>query len=504
MPACEPGGDGGRVLTRRSLLFYGLGRMGDGLANGAIQNLQYPIFNMLLGLSPGWIGFVSSTARIWDGCCDLIVGHWSDRSHTRWGRRRPFLVVGGLLTAAVTAGFFQVEEGWDAEIYFAWFLVASLAYNAFSSLFGVPYFALGLELTTDYDERTRVVAYRSFFDRTLGMLEQWLFRFTECFHSPLVGAKVLGVVFAIFGAVATLATVATCRERAPENTDAGGDAEGRLSGRGSMEKSQAQSTGDRRICKKESLFASVRGVLGVGVYRRFLLVHVWLSACNGLFQPLGLYLNVYYVYGGDKIAGATLQGGIGTLGPLLSLIAIPIAGRLSLRMDKVGALRIAVALYAVGCLLKWICITPSNPWLQIFLPFFFSVGIGSSFMLLGSMQADIVDMDELENGARREGVFSAVGGWIMKIGVALGVMGSGWVIVAVGFDVRLGGQQADGVFTAMRFCVSVLPAVGSLCLFPLLRRYPLTRVRCREVREELDRRRTRSLNADCALDSRGN
>ncbi len=452
--------------TRRELIRYSLGSLAAGLPAGSIQALTYPVFNMVLGVSPGFLGTVGAIAKIWDALMDPLMGYVSDRTKSRWGRRRPYLLVGGCLTAIVTALFFQVGADWAPRTYLAWYLILSLLFLTTSTIFTGPYYALGIEIATDYDQRTRVVAYRSVVEKISGIVNQWVFRFMELFPGSILGAKILGFVLGGIGAAAALVVFTGTHERF--------------------------STGPNRrnVIVHESLWRSIANILSNHIYRRLLLVWVIMTLNIGLFGTIGLYLNVYYVFGGDKAAGATLSGVVGSLGLALSLVAIPLTAFLCRKLGKHRVLDLALWLYIAGSGLKWFCVNPHHPWLQLVLPVFFSIGISSVFVVMSSMQADIVDMDELEHGGRREGMFGAVGGWVMKLGGALALALSGWIIVLTGFDVNNGAAQPDGVFLRMRILFSLAPMLGSFLALLLLRNYPLTRERSEEIRTALELRRS--------------
>lgn len=449
--------------TRKELLSYSAGTATTNLAFGMVNGLKLPVFNMVLGLNPGWLGMVAAIARIWDAFTDPVMGYISDRTQSRWGRRRPYILLGAVLLALVCTGFYWMDPAWSKGAIFAWFFVLSLTLFTASTVYLVPYMALGIEMATDYHQRTRVVAYRSFIDKVIGVVNQWMFRFIELFPSSLLGAKVLGVLVGVLGLGATVAMLSTAKERRTII-------------------SQAQ--------RSESLLKSASNVLSNKVYLRLLAIWVILTLNQGFFQALGLYLNVYYVYGGDKAKGATLSGTVGTLGFFLSMLAIPATTWLCRRLGKHVALKLAIWLYIAGSLLKWVCIDPAHPWLQLILPFFFGIGISSIYLVMSAMQADIVDHDELEHGGRREGMFSAVGGWVMKLGMALALAISGWIIVFTGFHAELGGAQAPEVFWRMRVMFSFVPVVGCILALFCLRNYPLTEARLAEIHVELAQRRT--------------
>lgn len=425
-----------------------------------ISSLQNPIFNMVLGVSPGLLGTVSAICRLWDAFTDPLMGYISDRADTRWGRRRPFILIGAVLIAVVVVVFFHVNSAWSPNAILAWYLLLSLAFFTASTIFMVPYFALGMEIATDYDQRTRVVAYRSFVDKVVGISREWMFRFCELFSSSLFGAKVLGIMVAVIGLGAAATTVATTRER-------------------------TRTTAVKNQLAGESIWRAIGNVLSNTVYRRLLVIWTILTLNNGFFTSLGVYLNVYYIYGGDRAKGATLSGAVGTLGLVLTILAIPLTTALCKRMGKHRVLRLAIWLYIFGSILKWWCVNPQYPYLQLILPFFFGIGVSSIYLVMSSMQADIVDYDELMHGGRREGMFSACGGWIMKLGFALALMVAGWIIVFTGFDMKYGGDQPEGVFFKMRVLFSIAPVFGCILALLCLRNYPLTRERLDEIHAEL-------------------
>lgn len=450
--------------TRKELAYYSIGSASNSLGNGVLEALTYPIFNMMLGLNPAWIGMACAGTNILAAFADPVMGHIGDRTRTRWGRRRPYILAGGALVAGTIATMFFVDPKWGATVIFAWYVGFLLLMLVGSSLFGVSYYALGIEMATDYDQRTRVVAWRSVFLKVIGIAGTWYFWFTELFSSPLTGARILSVAAAVLGLCAAVAVAFHVRER-------------------KYHAAVAESS------KRESFWKSAGYILGNRTYLRLLMIWTVFSLNMGIFAALGMYLNVYYVFGGDKAAGATLSGAVGTLGLCTSLAAIPLSTWCCRVLGKHVTLAAALWLYIVGSVLKWWCVNPVHPWLQLILPFFFSIGISSVFIVLSSMQADVVDLDELEHGGRREGMFAAVGGWIMKCGSALAVGLSGWVLVWTGFDVDLGGAQADGVFFNMRLCFSIIPAFGCLLALLAVRNWPLTRARCEEIQSLLVKKR---------------
>ena len=341
--------------TRKELAYYSLGSASNGLAGGVLGALTYPIFNMVLGLNPAWLGMVGAVTGLLTAFLDPLIGHLSDRTRTPWGRRRPYILGGGTLIAFAISMFFFVNSRWSPTVIFAWYVGFLLLMQIGGSFVGVAYYALGIEMATDYDQRTRVVAWRSVFDKVMGIAGNWYFRFTEIFTSALTGARILSVAAAVLGLLAAVAVALNVKER----------------------KYHAAVAESR---KAESFWKSAGFILGNRTYMRLLLIWTVFSLNMGIFAALGLYLNVYYVFGGDKAAGATLGGVVGTLGLLTSLAAIPLATWACRVLGKHITLIVALWLYIAGSILKWWCVSPTHPWLQLVLPFFFSIGVSSVYM----------------------------------------------------------------------------------------------------------------------------
>jgi len=114
----------------------------------------------LLGV--GLAGLVKGIGRLFDAVSDPVVGYFSDKTQTRWGRRRPWIVGAALPFGLSLVFLFRPPETNDQQILFAYFLVAYLATYAFLTMILLPYAALGAELSSDYQERTQIVSLSRF------------------------------------------------------------------------------------------------------------------------------------------------------------------------------------------------------------------------------------------------------------------------------------------------------------------------------------------------------
>jgi GPH family glycoside/pentoside/hexuronide:cation symporter len=119
---------------------------------------------------------------------------------------------------------------------------------------------------------------------------------------------------------------------------------------------------------------------------------------------------------------------------------------------------------------------------------FIAFGLGGLFTLMGSMMADVCDLDELETHERREGLFASIYWWVVKLGMAAALATSGFLLNATGFDVALGGEQAASTLYQMRLFDVLIPLVGSGIAIWMVALYPITEQKAHEVRLELEQR----------------
>ena len=137
----------------------------------------------------------------------------------------------------------------------------------------------------------------------------------------------------------------------------------------------------------------------------------------------------------------------------------------------------------------WWTFTPSNPWLMLLNTVFIGAGYAGLWLMLPSMQADVVDYDELKTGERREGGFSSIYSWILKLSFMVGFLISGPLLEITGFDAELGSAQPDGVYTNMRIGFLIIPVLALGTALFLLKAFPITAKKAKEIRTELEARR---------------
>ena len=142
----------------------------------------------------------------------------------------------------------------------------------------------------------------------------------------------------------------------------------------------------------------------------------------------------------------------------------------------------------IGYILFWFLFVPGKPDMFIFALPFFSFGIGSLFTLMMSMTADVCDLDELNTGKRREGIFGAIYWWMVKLGFAFAGLLSGAIMSYVGFNSDAA-TQPEGAITGLRLFFSMVPILGTLVAMWIMSDYDVSEARAREIRAAIDQKK---------------
>lgn len=463
-------------------LAYGLGALVNNLMAAAMGTMAI-VLNLGLGMNPAVVGTLMALPRLLDAMTDPVMGYISDHSRLRWGRRRPFIFFGALVSSAIFALLWQLPAGYSENFYFWYFLIgANLFYVAYT-VYATPLIALGYEMTPDYNERTRLMGVSNFLGQFAWVVAPWFYAFMEngrFFADSVTGARWLAVYVGIFAAGVGIVPALFCRERMQVIAE--------------EEDKAAAHGGAARGGFGRTMADFFRGFVTTMRFRPFLLLcGATFLVFNGfmLVSAFTSYVIIYYVYGGDKDLGAQLMGWNGTFSAICTFCVIALATLLGTRLGKKRTFFLCTGLSVVGYLLKWFCYSPTNPYLLLLPTPFIAFGLGALFTLMGSMVADVCDLDELQTGQRREGMFGAVFWWVVKLGMALALALSGYALNLTGFDVALGGGQSADTLFLMRLLDVGVPALTSLLAIALVFFYPLTESAAREVRTKLEERRGR-------------
>jgi len=455
-----------KKLPFASKFAYGLGGFAEHNMNNTVNSMANPVLNVTLGVNPAMVGLLLAIPRIYDAFADPIMGGITDRCQSKYGRRKPFILIGGLLSAVLFFLMWQIPRGMGEVGYFTFFLTASLLFYTCFTVFGVPYIALGMEMSPDYEERTVIQTYRGIFGFLSGFAINWLYWLTqrECFADTLHGMQWVagGTSFILFACV--ILTVLFCKERNVSSSHG----------------------------PKISVIQSFKETLKCRPFLLVILTIVSVLCGILLVMQMALYINIYYIYGGDKKEASAMFGVVGTVFNLGTLVTMPLICGLANRFDKKKVLIVILGMAALGGLSKWFCYSPVHPWLQLIPTALTAPGLGAVWALAFSMIADVCDYDEFKNGTRREGMFGAVQNWANKLAVSLALLLSGVILNFTGFDAKLETAQSESTLSIMRALDASIPALFVTLACVLLAFYPLTKTTMHRLRRILEWRRARN------------
>jgi GPH family glycoside/pentoside/hexuronide:cation symporter len=458
------------AIGRFAKAAYALGGTTDIFGHWLYFGLMQPVFVGFLHMAPSLLGVAQAAARLTDVSADAYFGWRSDNTRTRWGRRRPYLLVGSLLSGATLPCLFAASRSWDSSTLFWFVLVTACAYAPILSCYNIPYQSLGAELSADTDERTTIMAWRGVVQTLAGVANAWAWWFSarpwfaDADGSPNLarGAVWAGILAGVLMMLGGLGSTLFVTERY-------------------YPLARAQT----RI----SLWTTTRRTFRCRPFRILLLALVLFALPTSMVGALSWYVLCYHVFGGDQASAAVYGGLAGTAYSILGAASVPAAARLAHRFGKERTLRGALYAGTLALAASFVLYTPAAPMLSVLAHGLFGVAASGFFwVLVPSMLADVVDFDELENGQRREGAFSSTLSYVLKLGTTLTLLITGALVELVGFDASRASQDPATV-TWLRLLLAGLPAAAALLAALALRRYPLTRPAMADIRLRLEAKR---------------
>ena len=451
-------------VSLREKAGYSSGGMSYTLMGNSIGSMANVVLNIGLGMNPFLVGLLLAIPRFIDALLDPLIGAWSDNTRSRLGRRKPFMFVGAIGAGIFFVVLWWLPTAWSEMGQFWFFLTLSVVFYVFMSLFAVPWGAMGLSMTADYHERTRLMATNAFMSALAAILLSWLYALVKLpvFPDSITGARWVAVGLSVVTVVLGFVAIALCREK----------------------QTAAQSSH-----AAEPVLPQIKSVV---TNRAFLILgSVVFFMCVGIFSigSLPVYLAIYYIYGGDEQSASVLAGWNGTVWQVSSLLFVPLISLVATRIGKRHTLVLALFFALIGNLIKWFCYSPGHPLLFLIPPVFVALGFSALWTLTASMLADVCDLHELQTGNRNEGALNAMYGWVMKVGSTIAFALSGVLLNLTGFDQALGGNQSAATILSMRLLDIGVPAIAVLAAIVLAWMYPISEDRAYQIRAELEKRR---------------
>lgn len=452
---------------------FGAGGSMDYMSTGMITGVFWmPFFNIGLGLSPALLGLVLVIMQVWNAITDPVMANISDNARTRWGRRRPFMFVGAILTGIMYFLFWHLPIGTSPLVNGIWLAgMGMLFYTCFAS-WSMPYYSLQLELTPNYDERTRLVAWIALFSKITGLVAGWAMAFvtSSYFANPVTGEA--DVVNGVRSTAWIMAVGIIALGLLP-----------------SLFVKERYYKPNVVRPKRESLWHNIRESAGCKPLWNLIGISVFFVLGSGCVGVIGTYVSIYYVNHGDLAEASIIAGWKSTVLMTTGLLSIPFCTWLSEKFDKRSVVFGMLCVSCLGHLSNYWLMTPEHPYWQIIPAVFESGAIGAVWIFLPSMKADVADYDELATSRRREGSLNSFYSWFLKATFALSAGLGGILLQFTGFDVAIGLEQPPEVLRHMFWLYLIIPIfIWAVALY-LVSRYPLDRERMAEIRAALELRR---------------
>jgi GPH family glycoside/pentoside/hexuronide:cation symporter len=449
---------------------YSVGYLVNQMQAAALGAMVF-VLNLGLGVNPALVGLVGTIPRLIDAFTDPLIGYTSDNTRTRYGRRRPFMLFGAIISGVFFILLFQLYKGHTESYYFWYFLIIQCFFVVAFAFFAIPFIALGFEMSPDYHERTRLLGMSNTIGQIAWMISPWLFKFMfSTADKDLVhGVRILGVIFGIFIVAGGVLPALFNKEHFTHLPK--------------PKKKKAVEVikdffGGCAIAFKNRPFVKLC-VITFLIFNGFMLASAFI-----------LYNIVFYCYRGDYGKGGDLQGWFGMTSALVSFtIIFPLIAWTATKIGKRNTLLITIPLSIVGYALKWWGYNQQHPYLLLMAAPFIACSLGSLFTIVTSMLADVCDFDELQTGTRREGLFGAIYWWMIKLGQAAASLISGFLLNWTGFKESLHGNQTPQALLYMRLCDIGIPIVASLIAIYFIVTFDISEDKAYETRKQLETRR---------------
>ena len=440
-------------LSKKTKIGYSFGYLGMVLATWTFSTYIFFFYATVIGLDPLWIGLALGILGVWDMFNDPIMGHISDKTKTRWGRRRPYIIFG-----TVPLVFTFILLWWnpftDWFMIFLYFLLIMLIFEWMFTLVQLAYTSLFPELTSNIDERLEIAGYLEFFDiiaLILGFVLSLVIVgiLIEMGYTPIIAWPIMATILGVVIAISAFTAVAVTKER--------------------------------------EIFYTAEALPFLKALK-----YTWQNKSFKVVALAWLCINIAYV-----IAAATaiffsiyilnlseLETAMSLL--FMFLTAIPclyLWFKISKKFGAVRATMMAMLLFGISFVFLLFVV---NLVMFIIALTLLGVGFAGVILLPQTLYADVIDEDETITGVRREGMYQGIRAFIAKGSVSVSYVTMGIVLSVSGFQAGAA-TQLDTALLGIRLLLGLIPAVVMFIGILIYIHYPLKGERLEKVKEEVIR-----------------
>lgn len=463
---------------------YGFGDMSSSMF-WKIFSYYLPFFySNIFGLSLAHAGTLVLVTKLYDAVSDPVMGLIADRTNTRWGKYRPYLlwIAIPFAVAGVLAFFTPQTDNYTFKHVYAYvtYILMMTVYTAIN----VPYGAMLGVMTDDSREKSVFSSFRMFFAFigsfiAMGSFEPLLklrqsilgtlpAEWTLADSTPAdwtIAVSVIGIVCAVLFILSFVMT----RERVTE---------------AEMAKAPVRENSDETA--KTSVAEDLKALVANGPW--------WMLLGGGiailLFNCVRGGAAAYYfadVLGTNAIFTLALFLTVGEISQLVGVVVtVPVSEKIG---KKATFLLVLVAVTVLSIIVAFLPETPAGMWALLVSQILICIAIGINSPLLWSMFADVADYSEFKNGRASTGLIFSSSSMAQKFGAAFGSAIVLWVLMAFGYDNAKGAVQTPEALATIKALISWIPAIGSAAGIAIMLGYPLTDKKMSDIRQELSKKR---------------
>ena len=441
-------------LTVKQKLGFGIFDLGGNMFFTLMSFWALKYLTDTVGIAAAWAGFAVMAGKAWDAVSDPMMGFISDRTLSRWGRRRIYLLFGAVPMMLSMFFFFTAPAYLPSSFHIAWAVVALMLINTASTVINVPYASLTPELTSDYNEQSSLNGYRfgcAVFGTIAGAgaVEPLVRLFARPGSAnPLSDPRGFSVMGLILGSVMMIVTLLTFL-----------------------------GTKEKKYRKEDLPTESFFSTFGVVLHNKAFVI---LLATYALHMTGISFLTSILAYYTNNVLG---RGDITTIALLLLLLTamlfIPVSVLVSKKIGKMRTYQICFVVLASACGIIYFLGHRLPVEFFYVMMVYAGIGVGFSYVAPFAMIPDVIEFDAAKTGVRKEGAYYGVWTFVSKTGAALAIFISGQILELGGYISQAGeaAVQPPSVFNAVRFIVGPLPMLVLIAAVVVVNFYPLDKNR---------------------------
>ncbi len=429
-------------------LAYGIGELSGSLPSNILVFFFLFFLTDIAGLKPGVAGIIVMIGKIWDAINDPLIGWFSDRTRSRFGRRYPWMILGSIPLGFSCVLLWTIAPSNDQTIQIIYYTIIALVfYTAFTAVL-LPYSALSAELTQDYNDRTNLISFRSAF--SIGgsilslILAELIFSWVNNEQKQYL---ILGLMAGLIAIISIYISVFGTYQRYTKVTQSYPNYH-RSSSLSFKEKFRLILTNFPFICVMMIYLCSWLSVQTIAAILPYFVIN-----CMGLTEEHFTRMAI------------AVQG--------TALMMMMVWNYLSHRLGKKVIYLMGIP-FTIIAELGLFLLQPDQVTLMYIIAILAGIGIATAYIVPWSMLPDVVDLDQLKTGERREGIFFAFVVQLQKIGIAVALFVVGKILDSAGYVPGSPGQQPDTALWAIRMIIGPLPITLLIISLVFAYLYPIT------------------------------